>query len=198
MHFALLVSDGWSVYSFLLLPKTAPLIDSNPTCPPTTHGLCTGQTTAPAHAKHLRIPAHRFVDIDSKHDMKLSAMRLSTRMKTERVCSGHAGSLHWLYLSCKMSLLDRLICTKMRWKSSSGGSCQVSLSAASFAWLSSCVQSCIAISMREERVRCASAAATAAECVLLLLAVADGPLRPASKAFVSAIRLRASLYMPCR
>ena len=82
-----------------------------------------------------------------------------------RVCIGHAGSLHWLYLSFKMlrscpAACRALIVTKPRWKSSSGGSCHVSLSAASLAWSSSCVQTCIAISMRKERVRCASAAAT--------------------------------------
>lgn len=57
-----------------------------------------------------------------KHDMKLSAIRLSTRMKTDLVAAFVDGSRHWLYFSCKMSRFERLICASMRRNSSSGGS----------------------------------------------------------------------------
>ena len=54
--------------------------------------------------------------------MNDSAIRLSTRMNTDFVDSGVEGSRHWLYFSCRMSRFERLICARMRWKSSSGGS----------------------------------------------------------------------------
>lgn len=54
----------------------------------------------------------------SRQLMKLSAMRLSTRMKTERAITEVVGALHCVYLSCKMSRLERLICERMRPKSS--------------------------------------------------------------------------------
>eukprot|EP00966_Prymnesium_polylepis_P266046 6145597-Prymnesium_polylepis.1 len=65
--------------------------------------------------------------------MNDSAMRFSTRMNTERACAFEEGSQHALYFSCKMSRLERLICARMRWKSSSGGSSHVSFCAASLA-----------------------------------------------------------------
>mmetsp|Transcript_19264 Transcript_19264/g.48143 ORF Transcript_19264/g.48143 Transcript_19264/m.48143 type:complete len:268 (+) Transcript_19264:151-954(+) len=102
--------------------------------------------------------------ICNKHDMNDSAMRLSTRMKTERVCAVAEGSQHALYFSCSMSRLERLICARILWKSSSGGSSQVSFCDASFACANSCDQSCIAISILEERLRESEAPGCALVC----------------------------------
>ena len=55
------------------------------------------------------------------------------RVKTDRVCGEQLGLRHALYFSCRMSRLERLICARMRWKRSSGGSAQDCVLAASFA-----------------------------------------------------------------
>ena len=117
------------------------------------------------------------------------AHRLSTRMKTERVAAVVDGSRHWLYFSCRMSRFDLLICARIRRKSSSGGRSHVSEAAASLAWLSSCVQSCIAISILEERLRCCCS----------LLAPAPPKPRAARSAAAAFWRAAAAVRcMPCR
>mmetsp|Transcript_6994 Transcript_6994/g.16305 ORF Transcript_6994/g.16305 Transcript_6994/m.16305 type:complete len:233 (-) Transcript_6994:3094-3792(-) len=132
--------------------------------------------------------------IECRHDMNDSAMRFSTRMKTDRVAALVETSRHWLYFSCRMSRLDRLICARMRKKRSSGGSSHVSVIAASLAWLSSCVQSAIASSILDDRLRPAASA--------LPPPFPGVPHAPPEEAFDSSLpalsRFLAALCMPCR
>ena len=88
--------------------------------------------------------------------MNDSAMRFKTRMKTERACAEHVGLRQALYFSCKMSRFERLICASMRWNRSSGGNAQVggsppTLVAAWLACASNVDQSCMAVSILDER-----------------------------------------------
>mmetsp|Transcript_13343 Transcript_13343/g.33961 ORF Transcript_13343/g.33961 Transcript_13343/m.33961 type:complete len:212 (-) Transcript_13343:2057-2692(-) len=109
----------------------------------------------------------------SRQLMKLSAIRLSTRMKTERAITVVVGCLHCVYLSCRMSRLERLICERMRPKSSSGGSSHVSRAVASFACRSNCDQSRMADSIlcvRERWIRAISDSPLGAVLVALLKA----------------------------